>query len=375
MKKTPEPLLKELIFRLALGPELKKLTLACENMISHNLNPDLTSAEYGMKRRKGSILIISLWTIFFLSSFAVILSYQIRQRLMVIKRIDERAKLSFIADAAVKKAIIQLKKEEVKAYDSLYDPWSDNSEAFKRVILGNGEFSIGYEYPDSQGVNIRYGLIDEESKINVNTADMDVMERLFRLGLGIEQMQAQELAASIKDWRDKDSSLSIPLGSAEDSYYNSLKYPYDAKDDDIESLDELFLIKGVNSEIFGIINDYITIYGDGMVNVNTASRSALLALGLGEDIADKIIALRNQENNPQDSIFSSVSEVAEKLNQAYSLNEAQLGRIAILAERFLSVASNNFMVRASLRLANSRNTSEIISVIDRGGNILYWKEP
>ena len=86
---------------------------------------------------------------------------------------------------------------------------------FKDVNAEGGVFSVCYgdsDISDGETALItRYGLIDEERKINLNSSGQEVIERLFRIGLGMDDMRAQELAASIKDWRDKDSELSIPV--------------------------------------------------------------------------------------------------------------------------------------------------------------------
>jgi len=53
--------------------------------------------------------------------------------------------------------------------------------------------------------------------------------------LKIDDIEAQSLAASIVDFIDEDSNLSVPLGSTEDSYYHNLKEPYECKDDKFRS--------------------------------------------------------------------------------------------------------------------------------------------
>ena len=66
---------------------------------------------------KGSVLALCLWVICFLSFLAVTLSYQVRQRLSLIKRLEERDKLHFMAEAALKRAIAVIKKEPLDGYD------------------------------------------------------------------------------------------------------------------------------------------------------------------------------------------------------------------------------------------------------------------
>jgi general secretion pathway protein K len=66
---------------------------------------------------------------------------------------------------------------------------------------------------------------------------------------------------SILDWRDEDSLHRA--NGAEDDYYRSLPEPYEAKDDDFESVEELLLVKGVTPEMFhGGLKDIVTVMTD-----------------------------------------------------------------------------------------------------------------
>mgnify|MGYP001611980385 FL=1 len=328
---------------------------------------------------KGSVLALCLWVICFLSFLAVTLSYQVRQRLSLIKRLEERDKLHFMAEAALKRAIAVIKKEPLDGYDFLREEWSDNPLIFKDVNAEGGVFSVCYGDSgilDGEAALItRYGLIDEERKINLNSSGQDVIERLFRVGLGMDDMLAQELAAGIKDWRDKDSELSIPVGSAEDFHYRGLNYPYDAKDGDMETLDELLLVNGMTKDIFERIKDYVTIWGSGMVNINTAPQEVLLAVGLNQSLVDKILSFRGGSDEREGGFFSGLSEVSAKLSQTGTLNDSELALLNLVAGRALTVSSSSFMVKARIRLSGRVQDQEALSVIDKKGGVLYWREP
>lgn len=330
--------------------------------------------------QKASILIIAIWSLCILTTFAVYLGYGVRQKIVLVKRLDDRAKLHFIAEAGVKKAIAAVKKEPEKSYDALKDSWSNNVSLFNDVEVGDGAFNVCYNYTDEQSGSpeTRWGLVDEERKVNINKADLTILKRFFRVSLGFDEVQAQELAASIIDWRDGDSELSIPLGSAEDSYYRGLSYPYEAKDAEFEALDELLLVKGMNQDVFDRIKNYITIYGSGKVNINTASGVVLLALGLNEDIVDEILSFRCGEDGitgtTDDNIFDTPSNIVPKLSESYRLNDSEIAQISIVSDQDLVTNSNNFMIRSIAKLNNKKNTAGIICVVNRSGKILYWQE-
>lgn len=327
---------------------------------------------------KASILILALWSLCLLATFAVILGYEVRQKLTLVNRLDERDRLHFIAEAGIKKAISQIKEEPEKNYDALKDDWS-NSIVFKEIDIGDGKFSISHDY-----INVHtglteswYGLIDEESKININKVNQTIMERLFRV-VDFDETQAQELAAAIVDWRDSDSELSIPLGSAEDSYYRNLEYPYEAKDANFEVLEEVLLVKGIDKNIFEKIKNYITIYGSGKINVNTASKTILLALGLSEDIVDKIVSFRLGEDGiigtSDDNVFDTPSNIVPKLSQSFHLSDSEIANLGVIVDQYLVTNSHNFMARCISKLNGKKKTTEVICVINRSGKILYWQE-
>jgi type II secretory pathway component PulK len=365
----------------------------------------------------GSILIIALWSLCFLSTYVVILSQQLRQKITLVSRLDQRDRLNLIADAAVKKAIAELKKAELKPYDSLNDGLSNEPAVFKDVFMNSGEgsakFSITYDFSDqspsgdkqSGSLVTRYGLIDEESKININKAGQALLERFFKILLDFDELKAQELAACIIDWRDSDSELSIPLGSAEDSYYTGLRYSYEAKDADFQAMEELFLVKGMDEQLFEKLKPYITIYGSGRVNLNTASGVVLAALGIDEALLSNILSFRSGEDklvgSADDNIFTSSSDILPKLKAAYQLSEAQEARLNAVIEQSLVVSSNHFMVSsvaqlnkqshkpegsgaasdsrshkpAGSGLPSDRQSQKTDCVINRKGKLLSWHQP
>lgn len=329
---------------------------------------------------KGSILIITLWSLCLLSIFAILIGYQTRQKIMVVERIDERARLRLISEAGVKTAIFELSKEQEKTYDALNDYWSSNAGVFKNFRIGDAVFNICYNYTDEttgeQGT--RFGLVDEERKININKADRVVLGRLFRITVNLDEVEAQELASSIVDWRDADNQLSIPAGSAEDSYYRNIQYPYEAKDADFEALEEVLLVKGMAQDIFEKIKDYITIYGEGKVNINTASRNILLALGVSEDMTNKIMILRCGKDgiagNADDVIFYTPDNVVPRISQSYDLSDSIIGQLSVIADQNLTTKSNFFSIKSIAGLNNKKDTVETICIVHRDGKILFWRE-
>jgi type II secretory pathway component PulK len=350
-------------------------------MILKTINLLKRSASPVAGNSTGSILVLALWSLCLLTSFAIILNSVVRQKLLVVERIDERSRMHFIAEAGVKKAIAQIQAEDPgKTYMALKDDWSNNPGAFQNRDVGYGSFNICYNYRNDQTGTVENlcGLVDEERKSNLNKAAMPAIERLLRIVLNLNEMEAQELAASIVDWRDADSELSIPMGSAETSQYRDLIYPYEAKNGDIEVLDELLLVKGMKTDYLERLKDYATIYGDGRVNINTASREVLSTLGLSEENINRIMTYRQGEDKvigtEDDNVFAGPQEVAPKLSQSGTLSDSDVAQITNVADLYLSANSNNFTVRSIATLNHKDRIFGITAIINRKGKILYWQE-
>jgi len=62
-----------------------------------------------LKNKKGSVLILAIWTLMFLTIFAVHIGLRLRQRAMVLSNLQDKSELRWIANSGVKKSISALK--------------------------------------------------------------------------------------------------------------------------------------------------------------------------------------------------------------------------------------------------------------------------
>jgi general secretion pathway protein K len=313
--------------------------------------------------RAGGILILSLWTISLLSTFAVVLSYGVRQKATLVKRLDDRSKLNLIADAAAKKKMVDIITTLSEEYGRPPTSEMEGGGGFSFLNIGDG---VAF-----------YSLIDEESKININSAKMPIIRKLLILLLDCEEMKAQSLAASIVDWRDNDSMYSVPIGSAEDREYRSTSYPYWCKDGPYQVPDELLLVSGITAEMYERLKPYITIYGSGKVNINTASREVLEALGMEESVIEIIMLYRRGEDGvvgtADDGIFWVHSRITSDLTSIYNLSESQLVNLTQVMQELVT-KSEYFTVAVVAKLSEKGISSKVDCVVDKQGKILRWSE-
>lgn len=292
-------------------------------------------------KRKGSILIAVLWCIAILSVIVTGALYSTRLGLGAAKNFEDKVQAHYLALAGVEKAKALIyheaaarKKAARNHSGELYDSPSD----FRSVKFGRGEFSVINE----SGRNIAYGIRDEESRLNINTAGADQLTKLKDM--------LPETAAAIVDWRDRDSNAQP--GGAEKDYYAALKPPYLPRDNEIQTLREMLLIRGVTPELLlgedanqngildpeendgdrtaprdnkngsleagwsGIFCVNSSVYNrkansEPRVNAQTASESELAAVpGITTEIAKAIVAYRDRQKLENIADLLDVAQLA-----------------------------------------------------------------
>jgi DNA uptake protein ComE-like DNA-binding protein len=193
------------------------------------------SAGRSSRREGGSALIIVLWVCLGIVAlalyFAQSMSYEMRAA-------DNR-----LAAAQAQLAIAGAGRYVSNILYNIQTPGllpDEHSYEREQVAVGEASFwFLGRSDQQSAVDEPWFGLVDENSKLNLNTATVDMLEALPRM--------TPELAAAIIDWRDADSTVAD--GGAEDDTYQRLNPAYHCKNAPFESVDELRLVYGMTCDI------------------------------------------------------------------------------------------------------------------------------
>lgn len=330
------------------------------------------------------ILVMALWTLSLLTIFAVNLGLSIRQKITLLSRLERRQMLLSIAESGIRKAIAMDRWTLTKAKGEnpifLKQTLFNNPKEFQNVILGSGQFTVCNSFAElpSKFQPKRYGLIDETSKININTADRHMLQRLFMIIGEVKEEQAGKLASAVIDWREYGESEIKGFYSNE--YYQNLEYPYQPKKDHFETPDELLLVEGMTEGLFTKIKDFITVYGNGQVNINTVSPVVLTVLGLPATLSDQFVKLRQggdgQEASADDVYVSSIADFMGRLKQMGGLTSEEASQLAgLINSGIFSTQSDYAMMKSRASGNNFKETRDIVCVFERkSGKIVYWKE-
>ncbi|MGE5700008.1 MAG: type II secretion system minor pseudopilin GspK [Deltaproteobacteria bacterium] len=262
-----------------------------------------------------------------------------------------------IAEAGAAAARIALRENAKQyAYDTLDQVWS---RPVPQIDLGDGTILVAVE--------------DEERKINLNrlvlangNAPDEQRLAVFRKLLVIMDIEPS-FADAVVDWLDNDDTPRV--GGAESAYYLSLPFPYRAKNDLFDTLDELRLVRGFTPEKFEKLKPFLTVHSSGAVNLNTSPKELLMALSAGQDAAeggeidsaaaDQIVEYRKGTpfKDPRD-----IRNVSPALRDLYDKTRFR---------DLIDIKGTAFHVRATGDVAGTYRTVDAVGV--RAGNDIQWR--
>jgi DNA uptake protein ComE-like DNA-binding protein len=177
------------------------------------------------------VLIVTMWILLVLAGLVLIMARAMRVE-------GERSANGMAAAqaAAIEEGAIQYVMSCVDGLKGVVPV--DTDTPCEAVFVGDGVFWILRPSSDDDRT-YSFGITDESSKLNLNTATMTMLQQLPGM--------TDEPAASIIDWRDADSD--VTASGAESEYYLRLPDPYECKNGPLETVEELFLIRGTTRDI------------------------------------------------------------------------------------------------------------------------------
>jgi general secretion pathway protein K len=144
------------------------------------------------------------------------------------------------------------------------------------------------------GVRVEAALLDSRARVHLNRADRRDLVELFT-ALGVRRPRAVRLSAALADWRDPDARPRAD-GGAEARDYAALGLPVRPRDGPLPSVEELQRVRGFDRDVFRRLRPYVTVVGDGRVNVNSAPAPVLAVLpALDLAAARALVRARSEE--------------------------------------------------------------------------------
>ena len=321
------------------------------------------------RSQSGVILIALLWILTALSVIALSFSRETFVEVAAARNAQALEDSYFVARAGIEAAVYQLMRKR-------FTPTVRQAVEQEPTPL-----DLGIVTGSLGGSVYTVNIQDESGKINVNSVGEQQLRALVEAA-GIPKPDSDIITDSILDWRDPDTAHH--LNGAEDDFYQALNPPYEARDRNFETVEELLLVRGMTPEYFygrparaedGSVyyryglSRYLTVYSgraEARVNINFAPLPVLLSVpDMPPDAARRIYERRRVKP------FKTTMEISQDLG-------ISLGTTTM---PFLSVDETGFYtLTASAHAANSKAKRVIRAVIslqadaNKPYRILYWNE-
>jgi len=262
--------------------------------------------------QRGSVVIITLWTITLMIILVAVLASQTR----LSAEVAYAHKLELTNFAAQQSALNQAEMELMMERMPL-PPEQQQSNDVSAASLNQALKTPAYRYNGQtlklaypQADNIEVRIWEHAGKINLREISPPHLRQLLEKKLGgqgkADTDKLDMLMDAWTDWNDLNDGVS-PKG-AEKDYYLGLPTPYLPRNGKPETVEEILNIKGF-AEVFADVDldAAFTLYGqDELVNLNVATVEAMRLLpGLDDDSIGKILAWR------KDHEFQGNGDVAQ----------------------------------------------------------------
>jgi len=241
--------------------------------------------------RSGSVLVLVLILLSSMTVLSVGLAYRTRIELRLAYNNAQRTQAYYLALGGIERTKVLLSRMEPSPLSTAaacqFSADADAEKLFEKLDA----------IEQIQGKTLMYDLRDELGHLNINRSDPVCLAKI--------KCVDEAMLASIYDWIDSDDNMNP--GGAETDFYERLEPPHIAKNSECIALKELLYLKNMTPEVYlgedlnrnlllddneadgwlrmpsdnrnntldlGLV-DTFTVFGDGRININTASRGIL----------------------------------------------------------------------------------------------------
>ena len=319
-----------------------------------------------LSNNRGMALILTIMIISLIVTLTLQFNASMRSDLEETANLRDGVKMSYIAKSGFSYALAVLSMDTAEgSVDSLHDIWADSKTLSENAgsLFDDGRVELRIS-DHSARIQINH-LVDQNGEYNA--AQKGLLTRfLLSPVFGLTSEEVDNIVDAIKDWIDGDTE--VTRFGAEDTYYKTLEKPYACKNAPLEFVEELLLVRGITEELFyGTeerpgISKYLTTYGDGKIDVNTAD--PLILRALSDDMDDGLVEEMVSYRDDEDSDLS---------NPRWYKTLPGMGIVAI-SDDLLTTSSTYFEVTSQgLRDNLTKQISAIVKRTEGGLETLSWK--
>ncbi len=256
-----------------------------------------------LKDNRGFALILTILVVSLIVVFTLQFNFSMRSDLYSATNLRDGITLASIARSGFNCALAFLTEDASETdFDSLQEPWAYSKafSSYSASMFKQGQFEL--EILDLSGKIQVNQLVDKKGGFDARQRDL-LSRFLNSEPFDLDPEKVDNLLDAIKDWIDPDDE--VTRFGAENGYYQGLERPYRCKNGPFQFLEQLLLVRGITRELFyGTkerpgLSRYLTVHGDGKININTADPLVLKCLfpGIDDEAVESMVEYRLDKEN------------------------------------------------------------------------------
>lgn len=220
--------------------------------------------------QSGFALVLVLWVLSLLTIMAGSFALTMRRESTIVAGIKDNAGAIAAAEAGIAYAEMMLLHPEQNRR------WRADGNIYQ------------VDFGDTQ---IRLRLLSEAGKIDINKANLALLQGLMTQS-PLDESQQAKLIGAIIDWRDQDDLVSID--GAEKKEYEDAGLKYHPRNKPFQTLEELQMVLGMDEQVYNWLIPIATVHSrQAQVNLQLASAKVLKLLpNLDAGLIDSYVATR-----------------------------------------------------------------------------------
>ena len=322
-----------------------------------------------LRSSRGVALLMTIWIMVLLTVMALEFSFEKRVDLSVAANFRDEAQAYYLAVAGINMALAEVLSKEY--YFGSPDGSGELYFVSRQVNWdASGQLEVDEASPLREGVRLGrgsfdYEIVDERRKLDIRLSSNDERLRDLIVDSGVDDMTADTIIDSIKDWRDADDLHRA--NGAEDDYYQAhyeehgMSEPYLCKNANFDSVRELLLVREMTPEILF-----------GTANVEKYGFRKKESAGVGEDqefvgVFDLLTTWGGglYYDTASDDLLSGLTTDARAQQE---LERRESGDWTNARAQTHRVTSTRFTITSTGRIASSDVTRTIVAVIKKVGS-------
>ncbi|WP_372796375.1 general secretion pathway protein GspK [Pontiella sp.] len=330
------------------------------------MNPAGRPAENG---KEGAALIVALFVVMVLSLIVGSFAFEVHLESTLVSHKRKKWKAEMLALSGLEYGRAILDKQAQAKQLEIEDMDEDKDGFMQAALFTQRGLSTSSTIQFEDGGKFTVTIKSAEAGRNINLLTRQQWLEILEMA-NVPSTEWDTMIDCLEDWIDEGDLQQLNGAESDDPFYEEAGYP--VKNGPLDSVEELLLIKNwgpdilygkpaddESDEIFGIY-DILTVWGDGKVNLNTASEDLLLSFAEYEDWElESVFEARKGEDMEDGTLDDGIRSLNDVGADA---NKFKLQSTFVKVTSVGDIYGNQYQIEAILLLKNKDSV------------VVYWNE-